>query len=193
MGINLLDIFSAFMVMFAVIDILGSIPIILTIKNKGGHIKAGQASIVAFLLLLAFHFLGERILSLFGVDISSFAIAGSFIILFLALEMVLGIEFFKSDAPASASIVPIAFPLVAGAGSITTLISLRAEYESINIIIALMLNMVVVYLVLKMTRWFERILGDAGILILKKFFGIILLAIAVKLFMSNTGIVLKNG
>lgn len=176
------------MVLFAVIDIFGSIPIILSIKNKGGHVKAGQASLVAFILLISFLFLGERILGLFGVDISSFAIAGSLIILFLALEMVLGIEFFKGDTPASASIVPIAFPLVAGAGSITTLISLRAEYDSINILIALFLNMVVVYLVLKLTHWFEKLLGEAGILILKKFFGIILLAIAIKLFMTNTGI-----
>lgn len=191
MHVNFRDIVSAFMVLFAVIDILGSIPIILSIKNKGGHIKAGQASLVAFGLLVAFLFLGERILHLFGVDISSFAIAGSFIILFLALEMVLGIEFFKGETPASASIVPIAFPLVAGAGSITTLISLRAEYESINILIALFLNILFVYLVLKMTHWFERMLGEAGILILKKFFGIILLAISIKLFMSNTGIIIK--
>ena len=188
MGLNFLDIVSAFMVLFAVIDILGSIPIILAIKNKGGQIKAGQASLVAFGLLIAFLFLGERILGLFGVDISSFAIAGSVIILFLALEMVLGIELFKSETTASSSIVPIAFPLVAGAGSITTLISLRAEYAISNILIALFLNIVVVYFVLRLTHWFERLLGEAGILILKKFFGIILLAIAIKLFMTNTGI-----
>ena len=191
MKLNFLDIVSAFMVLFAVIDILGSIPIILSIKNKGGQIKALQASLVAFALLVAFLFLGEQILGLFGVDISSFAIAGSFIILFLALEMVLGIEFFKGDTPSSASIVPIAFPLVAGAGSITTLISLRAEYASINILFALFLNIVVVFLVLKLTHWFEKLLGQAGILILKKFFGIILLAIAIKLFMTNTGIEIK--
>lgn len=188
MGLNFLDIVSAFMVMFAVIDIFGSIPIILSIKNKGGHIKAGQASLVAFLVFMAFLFLGERILHLFGVDISSFAIAGSFIILFLALEMVLGVELFKTEAASSASIFPIAFPLVAGAGSITTLISLRAEYEYINIVIAVILNVLVVYLVLRLTHWFERLLGDTGIMILKKFFGIILLAIAIKLFVSNTGI-----
>lgn len=191
MKLSLVDIISVFMVMFAVIDIFGSIPIILTIKNKGGHIKAGQASLVAFGLFLAFLFLGERILNLFHVDVSSFAIAGSLIILFLALEMVLGIEFFKSETPASASIVPIAFPLVAGAGSITTLISLRAEYSTLNILIAVFLNMVIVYWVLRMTHWFEKILGEAGIMILKKFFGIILLAIAIKLFLSNTGIVIN--
>ena len=188
MKLNLLDILSAFMVMFAVIDIFGSMPVILSIKNKGGNIKAGQASLVAFIVFMAFLFLGEKILKLFGVDISSFAIAGSFIILFLALEMVLGIELFKTEAADSASIFPIAFPLVAGAGSITTLISLRAEYDYINIIIAVVLNMLVVYLVLRLTHWFERILGNTGIMILKKFFGIILLAIAIKLFVSNTGI-----
>jgi multiple antibiotic resistance protein len=191
MHLNLLDIVSAFMVMFAVIDIFGSIPIILNIKGNGGKIKAGQASLVAFGVFMLFLFMGEQILHLFHVDISSFAIAGSFIIMFLALEMVLGVELFKTEVPATASIVPIAFPLVAGAGSITTLISLRAEYDYINIIIAVVLNMVVVYLVLRLTHWFERVLGEGGIIILKKFFGIILLAIAIKLFISNTGIELK--
>lgn len=191
MRLSILDILSAFMVMFAVIDIFGSIPIILSIKSKGGKIKAGQATLVAFLVFMAFLFLGEQILNLFHVDISSFAIAGSFIIAFLALEMVLGVELFKNETTGTASIVPIAFPLVAGAGSITTLISLRAEYDYINIIIAIVLNMLVVYLVLRLTHWFEKILGEGGILILKKFFGIILLAIAIKLFVSNTGIELK--
>ena len=191
MHLNLLDIVSAFMVMFAVIDIFGSIPIILNIKSKGGKIKAGQASLVAFIVFMLFLFLGEQILHLFHVDISSFAIAGSFIIMFLALEMVLGVELFKTEIPATASIVPIAFPLVAGAGSLTTLISIRAEYDYINIIIAIVLNMIVVYLVLRLTHWFEKILGEGGIIILKKFFGIILLAIAIKLFVSNTGIELK--
>lgn len=176
------------MVLFAVIDIFGSMPIILSIKNKGGQIKAMQATLVSFAVFMLFLFLGESILALFHVDISSFAIAGSFIIFFLALEMVLGIEFFKTEVPATASIVPIAFPLIAGAGSITTLISLRSEYEYINIIIAVLLNMVIVFLVLRLTHWFERVLGETGIMILKKFFGIILLAIAIKLFVSNTGI-----
>lgn len=188
MKLNILDILSAFMVMFAVIDIFGSIPIIISLKNKGGIIKAGQASLVAFVVFMAFLFLGEQILNLFHVDISSFAIAGSFIIMFLALEMVLGVELFKTETSATASIVPIAFPLVAGAGSITTLISLRAEYDYINIIIAVILNIIVVYLVLRMTHWFEKLLGASGIMILKKFFGIILLAIAIKLFVTNTGI-----
>jgi multiple antibiotic resistance protein len=188
MNINLLDILSIFMVLFAVIDIFGSIPVILSIKHKGGKIRAGQATLVAFAVLLAFLIVGEKMLGLFGVDVSSFAIAGSFIIFILAFEMILGHEFFKNDTPEGASIVPIAFPLIAGAGSITTLISLRSQYDHINIIIALTMNMIVVFIVLKATYRFERFLGPTGLMILKKFFGIILLAIAIKLFVANTGI-----
>jgi multiple antibiotic resistance protein len=188
MKLDWIQIATAFMVMFAVIDIFGSIPIILSIKSKGGHVKAWQATLVSFLVFMAFLFLGESILKLFSVDISSFAIAGSFIIFILAMEMVLGVEFFKTETSKTASIVPIAFPLIAGAGSITTLISLRAEYNYLNIFIAVVLNMVVVFLVLTLTSWFEKILGETGLMILKKFFGIILLAIAIKLFISNTGI-----
>lgn len=188
MKFNILDILSIFMVLFAVIDILGSIPIILSIKQKGGKIKAGQATLVAFAVLLAFLIVGEQLLSLFGVDVKSFAIAGSFIIFILAFEMILGHDFFKHETPEGASIVPIAFPLIAGAGSITTLISLRSQYDHINIIIALILNMLVVYFVLKATYRFERFLGPTGLMILKKFFGLILLAIAIRLFLSNTGI-----
>jgi len=194
MKLDILHIFSAFMVMFAVIDIFGSIPIILSIKSKGGKIQAGKASIVALIIFILFLFLGESLLKLFGVDISSFAIAGSIIILFLALEMVLGIELFKEeDSTAGASIVPIAFPLIAGAGSITTLLSLRAEYNQINIIIALVLNMIIVYFVLRSAKLLEKVLGKGGIHLLKKVFGIILLAIAIKLFLSNTGIEINNG
>jgi multiple antibiotic resistance protein len=138
--------------------------------------------------MLLFLFIGEPLLGIFGVDISSFAIAGSFILLLMGMEMVLGIELFRNEAGSSGAIVPIAFPLIAGAGSITTLLSLRAEYESVNILIALSLNMVIVYLVLRLTTWFEKVLGPSGLHILRKFFGIILLAIAVKLFISNTGI-----
>ncbi len=194
MYFNILHVFSVFMVMFAVIDIFGSIPIILSIKSKGGKIEALKASIVALIIFILFLFLGESLLKLFGVDISSFAIAGSIIILFLALEMVLGIELFRdSESPSGASVVPIAFPLIAGAGSITTLLSLRAEYSSLNIIIALILNMIVVYFVLRSAKIIEKVIGQAGIHILKKIFGIILLAIAIKLFLSNTGIVINNG
>ncbi|MGM0666075.1 MAG: MarC family protein [Bacteroidota bacterium] len=181
---------AAFMVLFAIIDILGSVPIILDIKAKAGEVGAGKASLVAFIIFLMFFFVGEPLLALFGVDISSFAIAGSIVILLLGLEMVLGIELFKHDSPGGGTVVPIAFPLIAGAGSITTLLSLKAEYAPVNILIALVVNMIIVFIVLRMTAGVERILGPSGVHILRKFFGIILLAIAVKLFISNTGIVL---
>ncbi len=192
MEISLKEILATFMVLFAVIDITGSIPIIVDIKSKVGKIEAEKATLVSFIIMFAFLMIGEPLLGFFGVDISSFAIAGSFVLLFLALEMVLGIPFFKHDAEGGGSIVPIAFPLIAGAGSITTLLSLRASYSTINILIGLLLNMIIVYLVLKATRWFEKILGPTGLYILQKFFGIILLAIAIRLFISNTGIHLNN-
>lgn len=187
MHLNFMEILASFMVLFAIIDIFGSIPIILDVKHKTGSLQSLRATLVAFGIMLMFLFIGEPLLNLFGVDISSFAIAGSFVLLLIGMEMVLGIQLFKYES-GSGSIVPIAFPLIAGAGSITTLLSLRAEYYSINILIALIVNMVIVYLVLRMTSWFERILGQNGLHIIKKFFGIILLAIAIKLFLSNTGI-----
>lgn len=192
MNFSLAQTFSAFMVLFAVIDILGSIPIIIGIKDKGGKIEAFKASLVAFVIMSMFLFIGKPLLGLFGVDIASFAIAGAVILFLLGLEMVLGVELFKNDSPEGASIVPIAFPLIAGAGSITSLLSLKAEYSDINIFIALFLNLILVYFVLKATRFFEKILGRGGIHVLKKIFGIILIAIAIKLFMSNTGIDLTN-
>ncbi len=186
MDFSIVDILSVFMVLFAVIDIFGSIPLIIDIKAKGNKIEAGKTTLISFLILTLFLFLGEALLNIFGVDISSFAIAGSFIIFFLALEMVLGIEVFKGNTGTdSASIVPLAFPIIAGAGSITTLLSLRAEYSYLNIMIALLLNMVVVFVVLKSTKFIEKLLGPTGIAILRKIFGIILLSIAIKLFMSN--------
>ncbi|NOZ35514.1 MAG: MarC family protein [Chlorobi bacterium] len=185
MEFNIVDILSVFMVLFAVIDIFGSIPLIIDMKSKGNKIEAGKATIVSFVILTLFLFVGEALLRVFGVDISSFAIAGSFIIFFLALEMVLGIELFKGDTPEGATIVPLAFPIIAGAGSITTLLSLRAEYSYLNIMIALFLNMVVVFIVLRTTKYIEKVLGTSGITILRKIFGIILLSIAIKLFMSN--------
>jgi multiple antibiotic resistance protein len=190
MNIDLLEIFAAFMVLFAIIDILGGIPIILDLKAKSGNINAEKVTLVALVIMLGFLFIGTPLLSIFGVDISSFAIAGSFVVFLLGMEMVLGIELFKHDAPGKSGdvIVPLAFPLIAGAGSITTLLSLKAEYETINILIALLLNMIFVYLVLRLTKWFERILGPGGLHILRKFFGIILLAIAIRLFLSNTGL-----
>lgn len=188
MHLDIMEILATFMVLFAIIDILGSIPIILDIKAKTGALFPGKTTIVAFAIMLLFLFVGEPLLGLFGVDISSFAIAGSIIVFLMGFEMVLGIQLFKHESGGSGAIVPIAFPLIAGAGSITTLLSLRAEYQTINILVALSLNMIIVYLVLRLTTFFERILGPNGVHILRKFFGIILLAIAIKLFLSNTGI-----
>ncbi len=188
MNLNILEILASFMVLFAIIDILGSIPIILDIKGKTGSIYPVKTTLVAFGIMLLFLFLGEPLLGIFGVDISSFAIAGSIILLLMGLEMVMGIQLFKHESGGSGAIVPIAFPLIAGAGSITTLLSLRAEYHIVNLLVALSLNMIIVYLVLRLTTFFERILGPNGLHILRKFFGIILLAISIKLFLSNTGI-----
>ncbi len=193
MQLNTLEILAAFMVLFAIIDILGSIPIILDVKSKTGALFPGKTTLIAFGIMLLFLFVGEPLLGLFGVDISSFAIAGSIILLLMGLEMVMGIQLFKHEGGGSGAIVPIAFPLIAGAGSITTLLSLRAEYQTLNILIALSLNMIIVYLVLRLTSFFERILGPNGLHILRKFFGIILLAIAIKLFLSNTGIEINKG
>jgi multiple antibiotic resistance protein len=192
MQVRLLDVFSVFMILFAVIDITGAIPFILELKRKSGEIEAGQATLVAYIILLLFLFIGEAFLKLFGVDIRSFAIAGSFVLLFLGLEMVLGVEFFKFESIKNTSIFPLAFPLIAGAGSMTTIISLKAAYNLWTIFIALSLNMILVYLVLRATKFVERILGTTGILIMTKVFGIILLAIAIRLFLSNTGIQLPD-
>ena len=180
------ELFKATMVLFAVIDIVGSIPIILKIKEQAGEIHALRASLVALGILLGFLVLGESILSLFGVNVQAFAVAGSLILFAMSLEMILGIHLFRDNATGkTASIVPLAFPIIAGAGSMTTLISLRAEYAGVNIVSAIFINIVFVYAVLKLTKRFELILGEGGIAILKKVFGIILLAIAVKLFTSN--------
>ena len=188
------NVLSTFMVLFAVIDITGSIPVIIDIKQKAGSDFAPfRITAMAYIMMLLFLFVGEPLLAVFSVDLSSFAIAGSLVIFFLGLELILGHEFFKYEASNSVGIVPLSFPLIAGAGSMTTLISLRAEYTTVEILIALSLNIIFVYIVLKTTRFFERFLGGAGIQILKKFFGIILLAIAIKLFLSNTGISLPNG
>ncbi len=192
MEIRILDVVSVFMVLFAVIDITGSIPYILELKRKSGKIEAGKATLVAYAILLLFLFVGEPFLKMFGVDVNSFAIAGSIVLLFLGLEMVLGIEFFKYESLKQSSIFPLAFPLIAGAGSMTTIISLKAAYSLWTIFIALSLNMLIVYMVLRATQLVERILGQTGILILTKVFGIILLAIAIRLFLSNTGITLPD-
>lgn len=188
MNFSLIELTSAFMVLFAIIDILGSIPLILDIKKKANVVHAFRASAIAFLILIAFLFTGEGILKLFNVDIQSFAVAGALVIFIFAIEMILDIEIFRNKGPeGSSSIVPLAFPLIAGPGSFTTLLSLRAEYDTINIILALILNLLIVYFVLKSTSKIEKVIGEGGIYILRKFFGIILLAIAVKLFTSNIG------
>jgi multiple antibiotic resistance protein len=193
MHFSLIEILAAFMVLFAIIDIPGSIPIIIDLKSRSGVINSFKVTLVSFIILLAFLLIGNPLLGIFGIDVSSFAIAGSFIIFLIAMEMILGIELFKHDPQSGGSIFPIAFPLIAGAGSITTILSLKAEYQTLNILIALILNMVVIYLVLRLTSLFERILGTGGLQILKKIFGVILLSIAIKLFLTNTGIILPHG
>lgn len=185
LGFSWKDIFTVTMILFAVIDILGSIPIIVDLRTRVGHIQSEKASIVAFFIMVAFLFVGDEILKLIGLDVNSFAVAGAFVLFFLALEMILGIRLYKDEAPSTASIVPIAFPLIAGAGTMTTILALRAEYESINIIVAILLNTILVYIVLKSSGKIERILGKGGLGVIRKVFGVILLAIAVKLFASN--------
>ncbi len=190
---NFQQILSAFIVLFAVIDIIGAIPIIIDLKDKGKDVNALKATLISFLLLLGFFYAGDILLRLFHVDIESFAVAGAFVIFLLSLEMILDIEIFKTQGPIKeATLVPLVFPLLAGAGSFTTLLSLRAEYASVNIIVALILNMLWVYFVVRMTRKVERVLGKGGIYLIRKFFGIILLAISVKLFMSNITLLMEQ-
>ena len=190
---NFQQILSAFIVLFAVIDIIGAIPIIIDLKDKGKDVNALKATLISFLLLLGFFYAGDILLRLFHVDIESFAVAGAFVIFLLSLEMILDIEIFKNQGPIKeATLVPLVFPLLAGAGSFTTLLSLRAEYASVNIIVALILNMLWVYFVVRMTRKVERVLGKGGIYLIRKFFGIILLAISVKLFMNNITLLMEQ-
>jgi multiple antibiotic resistance protein len=189
MKLNFKEILTATMILFAVIDIIGNVPIIIGLRQKAGHLRSGLASVVAMVLMILFLFLGESILGLIGITVSDFAIAGSLVIFFLALEMILGIQLYKEDdSPSTASVVPLAFPLIAGAGTLTTLLSLRAEFAVFNILIAIVINISLVYLVLKTTHHIERFLGKGGINVLRKVFGIILLAIAVKLFRTNLGV-----
>ncbi|MBD3639086.1 MAG: MarC family protein [Crocinitomicaceae bacterium] len=187
MGFDWVQTGKAFMILFAVIDVIGNIPVIIKIKKKTGDIQSLKASLVALCIMLVFLFAGEMLLSVLGVNIKAFAVAGSLILFALAFEMIFNVEFFKEDKTSYkvASIVPLAFPLIAGAGTMTTLISLRVEYEPINIAIAVFLNIIIVYFVLRMTKRIEKLLGAGGMAILQKVFGIILLAIAVKLFADN--------
>ena len=182
------QILSTTMVLFAIIDILGSIPIVIELRKKAGHIQSEKAAIVATVLMIVFLFAGKALLSVIGVDVQSFAIAGSFVIFALAMEMVLGLTIFKEEAPETVSVVPLAFPLIAGAGTMTTLLSLKTEYATQNIIVGIILNMMFVYFVLKNTNRLEKLFGKTGLNILRKAFGIILLAIAIKLFRTNTGL-----
>lgn len=179
------EIITATMILFAVIDIVGTIPIIIELRAKVGHIQSEKASIVSAIIMIAFLFVGERILSLIGIDVNSFAVAGSLVIFFLALEMILGIQLYKDESPDTASIVPLAFPLIAGAGTLTTLLAIRAEYQTVNIVAAILINSIFVYIVLKSSKKIEKFLGKGGLGVIRKIFGVVLLAIAVKLFAAN--------
>lgn len=185
MGFDWKEILTIGMVLFAVIDIVGTIPIIVDLRTKVGHIQSEKASVVAGVIMITFLFVGEEMLKLMGVDVKSFAVAGSFVLFFLALEMILGITLYKDEEPSTASIVPLAFPLIAGAGTMTTLLSLRAQYQTINIVIAILINIIIVYAVLKSSSKIEKALGKNGLGVIRKVFGVILLAIAVKLFAGN--------
>ncbi|WP_088324278.1 MarC family protein [Polaribacter tangerinus] len=189
MNFNFKEIATAFMVLFAVIDIVGNIPIIIDLRKKAGHIQSGKASIIAGIIMIFFLFLGQSLLGLIGIDVNSFAVAGSFILFFIALEMILGITLYKDNEgdvnAITASVFPLAFPLIAGPGSLTTLLSLRAEFYIENIITAVLLNVLLIFVVLKTSSKIERIIGPNGIQIIRKVFGVILLAISVKLFTAN--------
>lgn len=185
MDFDLKEVATVGMVLFAVIDIVGSIPIIIGLRAKHGQVESEKASLVAASIMILFLFLGEGFLDLIGIDVHSFAVAGSFVLFFLALEMILGIHLYRDEEASSASIVPIAFPLIAGAGTMTTLLSLRSQYHAINIVIAIILNIILVYIVLKSSRKIEKMLGENGLGVIRKTFGVVLLAIAVKLFAAN--------
>lgn len=181
------QILSVTLILFSVIDILGSVPVVIDLRKKNGHIQSAKATLVAGIIMILFLIFGDAFLGIFGIDVGSFAIAGSIIIFILGMEMVLGREFFKSHPNQSktASVVPIAFPLIAGAGTLTTIVSLKAEFEDLNILLGILVNLVFVYMVLKSSSWIEKKIGDAGIGVLQKVFGIILLSIAIKLFKEN--------
>lgn len=192
MELSFKEIITAFMVLFAVIDIIGNIPIIIDLRKKVGHIQSEKASLIAGVIMIVFLFLGKKILSLIGIDVNSFAVAGAFVLFFIALEMVLGVTLYKEEENTSmtASVFPLAFPLIAGPGSLTTLLSLRAEFRLENIIVAVIINVIFIYIVLKTSSRIERIIGKNGINIIRKVFGVVLLAIAVKLFTSNIKVLL---
>lgn len=187
MDFNIKDVFTVTMVLFAVIDIIGNIPMIIDLRQKAGQIQSEKATLVAGAILISFLFLGKEILNIIGIDVNSFAVAGAFILFFLALEMILGITLYKQedDGEMNATVFPLAFPLIAGPGSLTTILSLRAEYSTVNMICGILINMAIIYIVLKTSKKIENFIGQNGIKIIRKIFGVILLAIAVKLFTAN--------
>ncbi|MDP1801047.1 MAG: MarC family protein [Bacteroidota bacterium] len=185
---DIVEILKVTTVLFAVIDVIGSIPVIISLKQKTGSIDPFKASWVSLAIMVVFLFIGQSILNIIGIKVEDFAIAGSFVLFFIALEMILGVKIYKDEIPATASIVPLAFPLIAGTGTLTTLLSIRAEYNLLSIIIAIFINVVIVYFVLKYISLLEKLLGVGGIAILKKVFGIVLLALAIKLFRKYTGL-----
>ena len=185
-GLDIKEIATISMVLFAVIDIIGTIPIVVDLRAKVGHIQSEKASVAAGIIMIVFLFVGEELLKLIGIDVHSFAVAGSFVLFFLALEMILGIRIYKEEEEASsASIIPLAFPLIAGAGTMTTLLSLRSQFATANILVAIVLNIILVYIVLKSSAKIEKLLGQNGLGVIRKTFGVVLLAIAVKLFAAN--------
>ena len=197
LSLNLFDLrefFSVFLVLFAIIDITGSTPIIIDLKNKGKTVSATKASIISLIIFVGFFYVGDAFLQLFGLDLSSFAVAGSMILFVIALEMILDIKIFRDspDLPKDATIPPIVFPLIVGAGSLTTLLSIRSQYHDINVLLAVLANMLVVYIIITLTNKFEKLLAPGFIYIIQKLFGIILLAISVKLFMTNLSLLLKS-
>jgi multiple antibiotic resistance protein len=185
---DLVEILKVTTVLFAVIDIIGSIPVIISLKQSAGNIHAFKASWVSLAIMILFLFVGQTILGIIGITVEDFAIAGSFVLFFIALEMILGIKIYRDEVPATASVVPLAFPLIAGTGTLTTLLSIRAEYHLESIVVAIVINVVIVYFVLRYLNFLERLLGVGGIAIVKKVFGIVLLALAIKLFRKYTGL-----
>jgi len=185
LGFNFKEIATIGMVLFAVIDIVGTIPIVVDLRQKYGHIESEKASLAAGIIMITFLFVGEELLNLIGIDVHSFAVAGSFVLFFLAIEMILGIRLYKEEEASSASIVPLAFPLIAGAGTMTTLLSLKSQFQTINIVIAIIFNIILVFIVLKSSAKIEKMLGKNGLGVIRKTFGVVLLAIAVKLFAAN--------
>ena len=190
MELNIREIFTSFMVLFAVIDIIGNIPIIIDLRSKNKAIQSRKASLVAGIVMIVFMFVGEEMLNLIGIDVNSFAIAGAFVLFFIALEMILGVTIFRDNGSndIKATVFPLAFPLIAGPGSLTTILSIKSEFSTENLVVAIVLNILVVYVVLKTSNRIKQLIGKNGINIIRKIFGVILLAVAVKLFAANISV-----